>query len=500
MATTKIGAECCNNCIHWGCRTRRIVGSPPSEVETTFDREKCSISHDLTEWRDCCGMFKHIRGVTNTFRPDRDSMLTPGEAYFKSVMESIDTRRQRQAEENIQHRQEESSLQTQEIDDECFQCRGRGVISCFMCDGSGKGTPCSNCDGKGGFSVSVQIKEMSKSYSRRTAWMLRTNIDDNFWKEGWDWDKDPDVIKKFDRQHVVCAKTGQAEVSDSPKRKVQDILKITSVSGDFHLPEGLSEEEQGKTIESYTNAFNTYVQRCKDIEEEAAKWGEDCWWHKERIRKASLSIIDTPCLAQVVFKDQFGFQRIAIVNVANKKVYLNEVSEEERKRRMPELESEAANNADLQNAIGQMYGNYPKFKGYVPKDVELASGWFMRAAKAGHTDAMDNLGNCYKNGDGVEKDAELAAAWYAKAAKKGLPWGQFHYADVLEDGKDVTKDAELAVAWYLKAAKQGLADAQWRLGCRIVDGRGTARDKELGEAWKERAKANGYVPPRSSDW
>ena len=121
------------------------------------------------------------------------------------------------------------------------------------------------------------------------------------------------------------------------------------------------------------------------------------------------------------------------------------------------------NTPDLQNAIGQMYAGYYTYKGYAPKDEELAVDWFMRAAKVGHADAMDNLGNCYKNGDGVEKDEELAAAWYSKAANAGLPWGHFHYADVLEDGKGVPKDDELAVAWYLKAATQGLANDQRRL-------------------------------------
>ncbi len=492
MGTVKIGTECCNNCIHWECRSREIEGNPPADVRVYSDYNKCSISGSQTAWRDCCGMFKHIGGVKNTFQADRSSMLTPGEAYLKSVTEYVQNRRREREEARIQ---EESSVTT------CSLCNGTGRSQCTSCGGRGK-KDCPDCDGKGGFSVTLQIKEHGKKYSKRTAWLLKTEVDGGFWKKGWDWDNDPGLVAKFGDKHVVCSKACKVPGSASAKRKIQEeVLKVSMVDGDFHLPAGLSDTEQEKTLESFLKIFNNYIDKCKDVEESAKKWGDDGFWgHDERIKEASLNIVETPCFVQVKFTDRYGFNRTTLVNLASKKVYLNEVSEEERKRRMPELEAEAANDADLQNAIGQMYGNYPKFKGYAPKDEELAAGWFMRAAKNGHADAMDNLGNCYKSGDGVEKDAELAAAWYAKAAKKGLPWGQFHYADVLEDGKGVPKDDELAVAWYLKAAKQGLADAQWRLGCRIADGRGTEKDKELGEAWKERAKANGFVPPRSSGW
>ena len=89
MGTVKIGTECCNNCIHWECRSREIEGNPPADVRVYSDYNKCSISGSQTAWRDCCGMFKHIGGVKNTFQADRSSMLTPGEAYLKSVTERV---------------------------------------------------------------------------------------------------------------------------------------------------------------------------------------------------------------------------------------------------------------------------------------------------------------------------------------------------------------------------------------------------------------------------
>ncbi len=491
MGTVKIGTECCNNCIHWDCRSRKIVGCPPSEVETLFDREKCSISGDLTEWRDSCGMFKHIGGVKNTFQADRDNMLTPGEAYMKAVTEQIENRRREREEARIQ---EENTVTT------CSLCDGTGRSQCTSCGGRGK-KDCTECDGKGGFTVTMQIKEHGKKYSKRTAWLLNTEIDGEYWDRGWDWDKDPGLIAKFGDKHVVCSKTCQVDGNASAKRKIQEeVLKVSMVDGDFHLPDGLSDEERGKALELYLKVFNNYIEKCKDVEESAKKWGDDGWWgHDERIKEATLKIVDTPCFVQVEFTDRYGFNRTALVNLASGKAYLNEVSEEARNSRIAELEVKANDgDAETQNLLGQIYAGYSSVCGYVPKDYTKAVEWFKMAAKAGHADAMDNLGNCYKNGDGVEKDEEVAAAWYAKAAKNGLAWGQFHYADVLENGRGVPKDEELAVAWYLKAARRGLAKAQWRLGCHIVDGQGTEKDEELGEAWKARAKVNGYESPEPS--
>ena len=493
MATVKIGTRVCNNCVHWQCDKGRYGYDERvfknNDVWTPANCAECDVSHVWKDATDTCPCFEHMPEKRN-----------PGEAFLRSTLESLG--RDPDSWEKKASATTKSVSAADDAEDDSGN-RSRVYTStaeCFGCHGTGKRN-CRECSGKGGFEIALEIKEKRKCFDKSIGTLLDVHTDGGFWKNCWDWKSDPESVRNFAGTHVVCSKTKEASVADSARKIQENILKVSMVDGDFKLPDGLSEAETEKWVEGHLAVFNTYIEKCKEIEKEAQSWSADSWGDAtHRIKSASLEITETPCFVQVEFKDRYGFNRTALVNLASKKAYLNEVSEEERKRRMPELEAEAANNADLQNVIGQMYGNYPKFKGYAPKDVELAAGWFMRAAKAGHADAMDNLGNCYKNGNGVEKDEELAAAWYAKAAKNGLQWGQFHYADVLENGKGVTKDAELAVAWYLKAAKQGLADAQWRLGCRIADGRGTEKDKELGEAWKERAKANGFVPPRSSGW
>jgi uncharacterized protein len=102
---------------------------------------------------------------------------------------------------------------------------------------------------------------------------------------------------------------------------------------------------------------------------------------------------------------------------------------------------------------------YTAFK-YVPveKDAELAAAWFLRAAKGGCADAMDNLGNCLKNGDGVEKDVELSFAWYLKAARKGLASAMHHLSLCYGSGIGCEKDAEKAEEWRKKAEECGYVE------------------------------------------
>jgi hypothetical protein len=452
--------------------------------------------------KDCCSGFSHFDGATITFHLREESakeFSSATEASVYAMTESMDETSRSFVRSTIEFAIENKKIRelSQSVRNEsrsCYKCGGTGKISCSNCGGSGY-IDCSDCSGKGGFESVLQIKEKRKNIEKEQGILLDVKTDGGFWKNCWSWSSDPDKVRMFDGTNIICSKTRAVSASDNARKIQNQVLGVSILDGDFHFPEGLSEEAKEKLIASHLDVFGEYINKCKEIEQEASGWGDSY-----RIKEASLKITETPCFVQVEFSDRLGFMRTALVNLASEKVYLNAVSEEERNRRLPELEREAASDPNLQNIIGQMYGDYPMYKGYTSKDVELSASWFMRAAKAGHADAMDNLGNCYKSGNGVEKDEELAAAWYAKAAKAGHPWGQYHYADVLEDGKGVPKDDELAVAWYLKAAKQGLANAQWRLGCRIADGRGTAKDEELGEAWKERAKANGFVPPRSSGW
>lgn len=188
---------------------------------------------------------------------------------------------------------------------------------------------------------------------------------------------------------------------------------------------------------------------------------------------------------------------------------------------------------EAQNIVGQIYcyyGAYKQFRIAVPNDAGKAVSWFERAADLGCADAMDNLGNCYKNGDGVEKSFEKAAAWYKKAYESNLPCGAYHYGSCLRNGRGVerndalavecfrmaavagltdaqyllascarsgvgmTENQQVAFMWYKKAAEQGHAESMYRLGCMYESGEGCIADAEEGEKWQQKAKDNGYEP------
>lgn len=485
MGLYPYGAQCCNNCWHWDCHTsRKTRGVPPKEIYTESNCDKCNLTGRNTLSKNCCAAFKHVYGAAVTFPLEAKEANTvagrmvedfddSSEAFLNSVYDYLSNKSQISVDQRALH---ESDTKDEECDDEevCFRCAGSGKVEC------------SDCKGKGGYLIKLEISEEENKLVEREIWMEGEEGEVSFLRKNSAWDEEMEAIRNSEMGHIICSKAKNFSPCDNIKELQRDALKISFVDGDFDLKEGMS-----NGIDECLGLFNKYIKKCEGIQAAIKEWGDgrECL-----VKGASFDAVESPCIVRIEFVDKLGFDRVGFVSLASEQVFINEISQEERERQLPELEREAASDPDLQNIIGKMYGNYPTYKGYVAKDMELAAGWFMRAAKAGHTDAMDNLGNCYKSGNGVEKDEELAAAWYAKAAKAGHPWGQYHYADVLEDGKGVAKDYEVAFAWYLKAAKQGLAKAQWRLGCLIEEGHGSEKDEELGNAWKERAKANGYDP------
>ena len=74
--------------------------------------------------------------------------------------------------------------------------------------------------------------------------------------------------------------------------------------------------------------------------------------------------------------------------------------------------------------------------------------------------AQNNLGLCYKNGQGVEQDYAQEAKWYRKAAEQGYAIAQYNLGVSYKKGQGVPQDTSEAIKWFKKAAEQGLAAAQ----------------------------------------
>jgi uncharacterized protein len=85
----------------------------------------------------------------------------------------------------------------------------------------------------------------------------------------------------------------------------------------------------------------------------------------------------------------------------------------------------------------------------------MARQWYQKAADAGNTDAMYNLGLLYRDGHGVAQDYGKAREWLQKAIDAGNANAMTNLGWVYENGPGVAHDYVKACEWYQKAANAG---------------------------------------------
>lgn len=85
-------------------------------------------------------------------------------------------------------------------------------------------------------------------------------------------------------------------------------------------------------------------------------------------------------------------------------------------------------------------------------DAASAVRWFLRAARAGSANAMNNLGYLYEKGWGTLPSAQEAALWYSRAAEAGHVHAMRNLARCFEEGVGVLPDADRAAQWRQRAA------------------------------------------------
>jgi hypothetical protein len=89
--------------------------------------------------------------------------------------------------------------------------------------------------------------------------------------------------------------------------------------------------------------------------------------------------------------------------------------------------------------------------------------WLRRAAEAGSTDAMANLGIAYQTGSGVPKDTTKALEWYTNAANKGNSYAANNLGLMIEKGEGVERNMIKALQWYQRSADLGNESAKQNL-------------------------------------
>lgn len=97
-------------------------------------------------------------------------------------------------------------------------------------------------------------------------------------------------------------------------------------------------------------------------------------------------------------------------------------------------------------------------------DFDKAAYWYLQAALQGNSDAQNNLGNCYKEGQGVEKDMRKAIYWFRKSAEADNDYGQLNLGDCFRDGYKIKRGEH-----WEKDKNSYYYDWQYKLGYHTVN-------------------------------
>ena len=130
---------------------------------------------------------------------------------------------------------------------------------------------------------------------------------------------------------------------------------------------------------------------------------------------------------------------------------------------------------------------------YNSNDYQTALTEWLPLAERGDANAQRNLGQMYRNGEGVPKDDIEAVRWYKLAADQGDVNAQYNLGVMYGNGVGVPKDVAEAGRWYKLAAEQGNAGAQFILGLMYDSGEGVPQDEVLAYMWHNLSAALGMT-------
>jgi TPR repeat protein len=112
------------------------------------------------------------------------------------------------------------------------------------------------------------------------------------------------------------------------------------------------------------------------------------------------------------------------------------------------------------------------------------------AAEKGNPDAISQMADRYRAGDGVEKNPSDALKLYTLAAEKGSKDAQFYLAEAYRYGSDgLEKNISEALKWYKIAAENDHYEAMSELGFIYYRGEGVTQDYNEAFYWFQK---NGF--------
>lgn len=111
----------------------------------------------------------------------------------------------------------------------------------------------------------------------------------------------------------------------------------------------------------------------------------------------------------------------------------------------------------------------------VEKSLPMAIKWYERAVSHGASNAANNLGNLYLNGNGVPRDINKATSLFKYSAEKGDPNAMMALSKIMRD----QGNTKMALEWLRRAERTGLLSAQVEL--QEMEAGGTMPDFEGSE-------------------
>lgn len=121
------------------------------------------------------------------------------------------------------------------------------------------------------------------------------------------------------------------------------------------------------------------------------------------------------------------------------------------------------------------------------KNYQKAFQSFSTAAKLGHTDSQNKLGELYLNGIGVEQDVQKAIELFKETAEQNSFWGIYNLGVIYASGKGVKQSYKEAHALFLKSANLGYRKAQFNLGVMYYNGMGIDKNEVTAFKWFKKA-------------
>jgi len=121
------------------------------------------------------------------------------------------------------------------------------------------------------------------------------------------------------------------------------------------------------------------------------------------------------------------------------------------------------------------------------EEIERLRPW----VEKGKAWAQSNLGDKYRDGEGVEQSYQQAKELSDLAASQGDAGAQYNLGQMYERGQGVDQSYERAKEYFEAAAKQEIADAQFNLGVLYANGQGVEQSIETAIKWLMKAAEQG---------